>query len=77
MPKNNKAKDDIRTPLEKMLKDYGCSAGTDLSCAIRDLLTELMHICDDSRLDFAGRLHLARKVYRQERSTEHLSGDEG
>ena len=77
MPKTKKAKDDIRTPLEKMLKNYGCSAGTDLGSAIRDLLTELMHVCDDDRVNFAGRLHLARKVYRQERSTEHLSGDEG
>ena len=77
MPEANKTKDDIRTPLKKMLKDYGCSAGADLGSAIRDLLTELMHVCDDDRVDFAGRLHLARKVYRQERSTEHLSGDKG
>jgi len=67
MPKTKKAKDDIRTPLDKMLKNYGCSAGTDLSCAIRDLLTELMHMCDDNRVDFVGRSRAARKTYRQER----------
>ena len=66
-PKTRKAKDDIRTPLEKMLKNYGRSAGTDLSCAIRDLLTELMHLCVDNRVDFAGRLCAARETYRQER----------
>ena len=67
MPKTMKAKDDIRTPLEKLLEGYGHSAGTDISCAIRDLLTELMHLCDDSRVDFADRLRGARETYRQER----------
>ena len=67
MAKTKKAKDDIRTPLEQMLKSYGHSAGADLRCAIRDLLTELMHLCDDNRLDFAGRLRAARETYRQER----------
>lgn len=68
MPETRKAKDDIRTPQEEMLKNYGLSAGTDLNCAIRDLLTELMHICDDSRLDFAGRIQAARETYRHERA---------
>ena len=68
MPETRKTKDDIRTPVEELLKNYGISAGTDLSCAIRDLLTELMHICNDSRLDFAGRLRAARETYRQERA---------
>lgn len=77
MPETRKAKDDIRTPLEKMLKDYGHSAGTARGSAIRDLLTELMRLCDDSRVGFAGRLRLAREVYRRERSTEHSLGDEG
>jgi len=67
MPETRKAKDDIRTPLEEMLSSYGDLAGTDRNCAIRDLLTELMHLCDDSRLDFAGRLRAARETYRQER----------
>ena len=67
MAKTKRAKDDIRTPLEQMLKSYGRLAGTDLGCAIRDLLTEMMHLCDDNRLDFAGRLRAARETYRQER----------
>ena len=67
MPETRKTKDDIRTPLEEMLKNYRLSAGTDLSCAIRDLLTELMHICNDSGLDFAGRFRAAQETYRQER----------
>ena len=72
MPETRKAKDDIRTPLERMLKNYAHSAGTNLSCAVRDLLTELMHLCDDSHVDFDGRLCAAQEVYRQERSTTTL-----
>ena len=72
MPKTRKARDDIRTPLERMLRNYRHSAGADLGCAIRDLLTELMHLCDDSGEDFDGRLCAAREVYRQERSTTTL-----
>ena len=67
MVKTKKAKDDIRTPLEETLTDYSQSAGADLGCAIRDLLTELIHLCDDNRLDFADRLRAARETYRQER----------
>ena len=63
---DKKARDDIRTPLEKMLTSYGNSAGADLACTVRDLLTELMHFCQDSHVDFAGRIRAARKVYRQE-----------
>ena len=70
MIRNRKAKDDIRTPLEQMLKSYRHSVGADLSCAVRDLLAELMHLCDFYDLDFAGRIRLAGEVYRQERSTK-------
>jgi len=73
MPRTGKTKDDIRTPLEEMLKAYGLSAGTDLSCATRDLLAELMHLCDDNRLGFAGRLRAARETYRQERIERNQS----
>jgi hypothetical protein len=67
MAKTSITKDDIRKSLEKMLRSYENSAGTDLSCSIRDLLTELMHLCDGNRVDFAGRLRAARETYRQER----------
>jgi hypothetical protein len=70
MPKTRKARDDIRTPLEQLLQSYRHSAGTDLSCAVRDLLTELMHLCDFYHLDFAGRIRLAGEVYHEERSTK-------
>ena len=73
MPETRKAKDDIRAPLERMLKNHAHSAGTDLSCAVRDLLTELMHLCDSYHLDFAGRIRLAAEVYHEERSTKRSS----
>ena len=68
MTVRHKASDDIRTPLEKLLKAYARSAGTDLGGTIRDLLTELMHLCADRRIDFEDRLRAARHVYCQERS---------
>jgi len=74
MAKTSIAKDDIRKSLEKMLRSYGNSAGTDLSCSIRDLLTELMHLCNPYHLDFAGRIRLAGEVYRQERSAKRSLG---
>jgi len=67
MPKTRKTRDNIRTPLEGMLSAYRVSAGADLDCAIRDLLTELMHLCDDNHLDFDDRLRRAREVHREER----------
>jgi hypothetical protein len=45
-------------------------AGTNRSGAVRDLLTELMHLCNSYHLNFAGRIRLAGEVYRQERSTK-------
>jgi hypothetical protein len=66
MPETRKAKDDIRTPLEKILRSYTHSAGTDPGCTIRDLMTELMHLCDGSRLSFVALLRAAREVYHQE-----------
>ena len=66
MPKPHQPRDDIRTPLDETLRGYVKSAGTSRSCAIRDLLTELMHVCDHSGVDFDSRLIAAREVYRQE-----------
>jgi hypothetical protein len=70
MPKTKKTRDDIRTPLQVLLQGYMRLAGTNRSGAVRDLLTELMHLCNSYHLNFAGRIHLAGEVYRQERSTK-------
>ena len=70
MRKTKKAKDDIRTALRVLLQGYMRLVGTNRGGAVRDLLTELMHLCDSYHLDFAGRIRLAGEVYRQERSTK-------
>ena len=74
MPKTKKARDDIRTALRVLLQGYMRLAGTNRSGAVRDLLTELMHLCNSYHLDFAGRVCLAGEVYHQERSTKRLLG---
>ena len=71
MSKTMRTKDDIRTPLDTMLREYARSADTDLSGAIRDLLTELMHLCKDRDEDFDSRLRAASEVYQQEQTTTH------
>ena len=76
MNKTKKTKDDIRTPLDTMLRRDASSAGTDLSGAIRDLLTEVMHLCDDSGVDFEDRLIAAGEVYQQERAITHCIGEQ-
>lgn len=73
MNKTKKTKDDIRSLLDTMLRRYASSAGTDLSGAIRDLLTEVMHLCDDSRVDFEDRLITAGEVHQQERTERRRS----
>ena len=70
MPKTKKSKDDIRTALRVLLQGYMRLAGTSRSGAVRDLLTELMHLCNSYHLDFAGRIRLAGEVYREERSAK-------
>jgi len=74
MPKPKKARDDIRTALRVLLQGYMRLAGANRSGAVRDLLTELMHLCNPYHLDFAGRIRLAGEVYRQERSAKRSLG---
>ena len=46
MIRSRKAKEGIRTPSARILKGYCHSAGADLSCAIRDLEADLIHLCN-------------------------------
>ena len=60
------AKDDLTRPVNDLLMSYMRSAGTDTASAIRDVLTELMHVCDHNSLDFHWRVESATKVYNEE-----------
>jgi len=75
--KTGKARDDIRTGLRALLRDYMNAAGTSQSGAVRDLLTELMHLCDSRGLDFSGRVRLALEVYREESAIRRPLGGGG
>ena len=68
-----RAKDDLATPLCDLLAKYHTEAGSTSHGAIRDCLTELMHICQDSHsIDFDERLEAAREVYREEMNEKGL-----
>jgi len=64
-------KDDIQGPLIDLLFDYEKSAGVNTRSAMRDLLTEMMHLCESFAtnkmpLDFDEILRDAREVFEQE-----------
>ena len=49
--------------------------GTDCSGAIRDLLTDIRHLCDSKGIDFHERLDASYEVYLEERGAdERLEG---
>jgi len=60
------AKDDIDTPLKELLKVHMKSVGTDMSGAIRDIMTELIGICGDEQLDADERFCAAFEVFDEE-----------
>lgn len=54
--------------LRKLLKKYKKAEGTDEKGAIRDLLTEVFHLCRKRGLDFDDRAYLAKLVADEEHS---------
>jgi len=69
------AKDDIRTPLVALLREYMIRCGTNMEGAIRDLLTETYHICERRKLEglsrgFEERMAAARAVIAEELAVE-------
>lgn len=59
-------KDVLRGPLTRFIDEHAERTGTDFPCAVRDVITELLHICDERLLDFAEREAAAREVYLEE-----------
>jgi len=61
---------DSVTKLKKFLKenyiDFPEQGSTDMSCAIRDLLTDTIHIANDIGIDIHQRLLDAEEVYKEE-----------
>jgi len=46
---------------------------TDAQSAVQDLVTDLMHLCDRSGLDFEAELERARRMYAEEAPTAPVS----
>ena len=65
--KKAKRSDDVQAGLLVLIRQHEKLAGTDKSGAFRDVLTDLMHVCDELGLAFDARLEGAREVYEEEK----------
>jgi hypothetical protein len=66
-------KDDTMHLLETTIDKYGAAGETSTESAIRDLLTDLRHYCDQHEIDFDDSLEGSLDVYleEQENADEH------
>ena len=56
-------KDDTMHVLEATIEEYGTAGETSTESAIRDLLTDLRHYCDQHEIDFENGLEGRLDVY--------------
>lgn len=73
-----KTKDDLLIPLFRLISKYRRRCGCTPSAAIRDLLTDIMHVCRfEGGIDFDERVRSAKEVYEVEIENEisHLADD--
>jgi len=66
-------KDETMHLLETAIEKYATAGETSTEAAIRDLLTDLRHYCDEHEIDFDDRLEGSLDVYLEEQD----SGDNG
>ena len=59
-------KDDTMHLLEATIEKYGTAGETSTESAIRDLLTDLRHFCDQREIDFEDCLEGSLDVYLEE-----------
>jgi len=69
-------KDDTMHLLEKTIDKYGMAGDTCTEFAIRDLLTDLRHYCDEHEIDFDDRLEGSLDVYLEEQESADNEGSE-
>jgi hypothetical protein len=55
--------------LEATVEKYGIAGETSTESAIRDLLTDLRHLCDQHEIDFDDRLEGSLDVYQEEQES--------
>lgn len=58
--------DSLLGQLSRIITEYSEREGTELHCAIRDVLTDVRHLCDIREFDFAALDTDAYQVYLQE-----------
>lgn len=59
-------KDNVTPQVKALVKHVEEKCGTDDEGAIRDILTELMHLCSERGYDFFERVDAANEVYEEE-----------
>ncbi len=62
--------------LLEFIKKNAEENGTDLNCSIRDLLTDLIDICEDNKIDFDERVLTAQEVLQIERFMKETEGED-
>ena len=62
-------KDDTMHVLATTIENYGTASDTCTEFAIRDLLTDLRHYCDQHEIDFDYRLEGSLDVYLKEQES--------
>jgi hypothetical protein len=67
--KQKHTNDDIKTSLDALLAKHIKGAGTNMEGAIRDCITQLIHICADNQILFEERVNAAIEVYDEEVET--------
>lgn len=60
----------MQEQIEKTAREYAEREGTSFEFAIRDVLTDVMHLCDKHGIDFDLRLAGASDVYEEEKELE-------
>jgi hypothetical protein len=69
-------KDDTMHLLEATIEKYGTAGETSTESAIRDLLTDLRHYCDQHEIDFDDSLEGSLDVYLEEQESAENDGPE-
>ena len=63
------ANDNIKPLVNKLITDVDAKIGSGHASAVRDILTELMHICKDMNINFEERVESSTEVYLEENAS--------
>jgi hypothetical protein len=66
MPKTIEKRTPLYKDLRRIIKKWAKNQQTDFSCAFRDALTDMQHLANDEKLDFADRLGVATSLFHEE-----------